>query len=74
MHGTCIRPQRSDTAQQTRHLANVVSMLASVAVVGPTLKQYWVNASFLLGGLHHVSSDIYVEIRCSFPICSENTR
>ena len=51
MHGTCIRPQRSDTAQQTqgytRRSTNDVSMLASVAVVGPTLKQYWVNASFL---------------------------
>ena len=34
-------------------------MLASVAVVGPTLKQYWVNASCLLGGLLHISIDLY---------------
>ena len=37
MHGTCMRPQRSDTAQQTqgytRHSNNAVSMLASVAVI-----------------------------------------
>ena len=35
-----------------------VLMLASVAVDGPTLKQYWVNASCLLGGLHHISTDV----------------
>ena len=62
MHGTCIRPQQSDTDQQTqgytRHSTNAVSMLASVAVVGPTLKQYWVNAPCLLGGLHHISTDL----------------
>ena len=50
------------TAQQTqgytRHSTNAVSMLASVAVVGPTLKQYCVNASSLLGGLHHISTDL----------------
>ena len=48
IHDTCIRPQRSDTTHQTqgctRHSTNDVSMLASVAIVGPTLKQYWVNA------------------------------
>ena len=48
MHGMCNRPKRSDTAQQTqcytRHSTKAVLMLANVAVVGPTLKQYWVNA------------------------------
>ena len=55
---TCTRPQRSDTTQQTRHSTNAVSMLASIAVVGTTLKQYWVNTSCLLGGLHHISTDL----------------
>ena len=60
MHGMCIRPQRSDTAQQTQGIQPIdaVPMLASVAVVGPTLKQYWVNASCLLGGLHHIFTDL----------------
>ena len=52
----------SDTAQQTQgytiHSTYAVSMLASVAVLGPTLKQYWVNASCLLEGLHHISTDL----------------
>ena len=33
-------------------------MLASVAIVGPTLKQYWVKALCLLGGLRHISTDL----------------
>ena len=42
----------------TRHLSNAASMLASVPVVGPTLIQYRVNASCLLVGLHHISTDL----------------
>ena len=51
IHGPCIG-LGSDTAQQilTQGIQPMLLQCwASVALIGPTLKQYWVNASCLLG-------------------------
>ena len=52
MHGTCIRPQRSDTAQQTqgytRHSTNAVAMLVQRRRRWPIIEKLAAPTIFLV--------------------------